>query len=70
MTFDNILQGMNILRNYMDNPDGYHTAAEHDQFFICADRRPNKDDQKALKKLGWSPSEFDDDELLQWTFFT
>lgn len=70
MTYDCIIQGMTILRKYIDNPSGYATAAEHDQFFVNVDKKVSKTDKSTLKALGWSISEFDGGEELQWMFNT
>jgi len=69
MQFDCLLDGMIILKAYMDDPSAYHTSAEHDEFFVQVDRVPTAEDQKRLEVLGWMDDDFGT-EGLGWKAFT
>ena len=54
MRLSNFINGINILRPYYDDSDGFHIGAEHDQFYAYAtDRALSPEDQKAMCELGW-----------------
>lgn len=77
MKLSNFLEGIQILRNYYADPDGYHIGAEHDEFFMHATDRPVDDkDVRRLVELGWFQPEcgFEKAEDYQpdeaWSAFT
>jgi hypothetical protein len=54
MKLDDFVNGINILRQYYDKPDGYHIGAEHDEFYMYATDKPvSAEDVKKLLTLGW-----------------
>lgn len=54
MKLKNFLEGIDILRTYYNDPDGYHIGAEHDEFYMYATDRPLTEDHlKKLLALGW-----------------
>jgi hypothetical protein len=54
MQFNNFLEGMNILKKYIeDETDPYALSAKRDEFYVYADRKISKEDQKQLDALGW-----------------
>lgn len=59
MKLSNLLKGVQILRPYYDDPDGYHNmVAKHNQFFMWATQRPLSDiDAAAMFELGWNQPE-------------
>lgn len=75
MKLRNFVDGINILRPYYDDPDGYHLGAEHDQFYMYATNRPVSDeDVKKLRELGWFQPDADEDDGYDpedgWSAFT
>ena len=64
MILSELREGLEILSRYFDK-DGYHTAAEHDVFYVYATNRPVVEpDLSRLIKLGWfqDVDTSDDDE--------
>ena len=62
----NIIEGMQILLPKYKNPDGYHTAAEHDVFYMYETDTPLTDEEQArMEELGWRRSDSDG-----WEIFT
>lgn len=54
MTTQKIIEGLNILEEYRDKPDGYHTGADHDILYAYATDRPlGTEDLARMKELGW-----------------
>jgi len=74
MKLSDFVDGLNILRPYYIDPDGYHIGAEHDQFYAYAtDRALSAEDQERMRTLGWFQPETDDDEYSiedGWSAFT
>lgn len=79
MKLSNFVDGINLLRPYYDDPDGYHIGAEHDEFYMYQTSRPlSDDDLKKLLALGWlqtdggahadSPQDYDPE--AGWMAFT
>lgn len=40
MNLKNFIEGINTLRPYYEEPDGYHLGAEHDEIYLYATDRP------------------------------
>lgn len=58
MGLKNLLDGIEILRKYYNNPDGYNMAAEHDIFYMYSTDRPIiNDDLMTLISLDWIQEE-------------
>lgn len=54
MKLSDLIDGLEILRLYFDNPNGYHVGAEHDQFYVFATNKPvSASDVARLAELGW-----------------
>lgn len=54
MKLSKFIEGLNILRPYYKDQDGYHIGAEHDQFYAYATDQPlTQEDQKRMCELGW-----------------
>ena len=80
MKFDNILLGLGILRGYYDDPNGYHTGAEHGQIYAYAtDKEMGLMDVRRMFELGWfQPEEPGNNEKVppkynpqnRWSAFT
>ena len=65
MTVKELLDGLNVLRPYYVDPDGYTIGAEHDQIYAYSTDRPlTKEDVKRMCDLGWFQEdvEVDDDK--------
>ena len=54
MKLGNLIDGLNVLRPFYNDPDGYHIGAEHDQFYAFKTDKPltNEATQKMID-LGW-----------------
>ncbi len=62
MNLKNFVDGVNLLRHYFTDPNGYHIGAEHDEFFVYATDRPvSPEDLVKLDAMGWSQPEVDED---------
>jgi len=49
-----IIEGMQILLTYQDEPNGYHTGADHEVIYMYATDRPvSPEDLEKLAALGW-----------------
>lgn len=60
MKTKNIVEGLQILMPYYDQPDGYHASAEHDVLSVYPTDKPMSiDDVAKLVCLGWS-QDYDD----------
>ena len=54
MKLGEFIDGLNILRPYYKDGDGYHIGAEHDVFYAYKTERPLSDeDVKKMVELGW-----------------
>jgi hypothetical protein len=54
MKLSELLQGIQILSTYYDDPDGYHVGAEHDVLYLYATDRPLSAEHVArMLALGW-----------------
>jgi hypothetical protein len=63
MKTKDIVQGMQILAPYYDDPDGYNIGAEHDQIYLFATDRPlPPEDVKKMHDLGWFQENMDDED--------
>lgn len=67
MNLNNFLEGVNILRPYYNDPNGYHLGADHDIIYLYTTDKPLSPEavQKMLD-LGWfqesSPEEYNPEE--------
>lgn len=79
MKLSELVQGIQILSTYYDDPDGYHVGAEHDVLYLYATDRPlSEEDVKSMLALGWfqesgassedEPEAYDAEEA--WQSFT
>jgi hypothetical protein len=63
MNLPNFIEGINILRPYYDDPDGYQLGAEHDQIYLYATQKPLPPEAVArLHALGWFQPDQDSEE--------
>ncbi len=74
MKLSNFIDGLNTLRPYYTDADGYHIGAEHGQFYAYATNIPLPPQavQKMLD-LGWFQPEQEDDKYDPengWSAFT
>jgi hypothetical protein len=54
MKMNDVIEGLQILQKYFDDPNGYNTAAEHDQIFVYPTNKPvSPEDVARLRELGW-----------------
>lgn len=54
MRLSNFIDGLNTLRPYYTDGDGFHIGAEHDQFYAYKTDKPlTPEDQKRMVALGW-----------------
>jgi len=75
MKLDDFINGINILRPYFKDPNGFHIAAEHDQFYVYAtDFALSDKDVKKLDELGWFQPETEEDDPYNpnegWSAYT
>lgn len=74
MKFSNFIEGLNILKPYYDNQDGFHIGAEHDQFYAYKTDRPlSSEDIEKMHNLGWFQPETRDSKYNPedgWSAFT
>jgi hypothetical protein len=57
------IEGLELLRPYYHDPDGFHMQAEHDEFLMFATDNPVSDvDYDRLKELGWLQTYCHDDD--------
>ena len=71
----NLLDGLNLLLPYYNDPNGYHIGAEHDQFYAYATDRPLSDaDVAKMIELGWFQPEQEEGDPYSpvdgWSAFT
>jgi len=68
MQLNRFMEGLEILRKYIDDPENPNVfSAEHDEFYVYCDREISKADQKTLDKLGWCDNE--DNQENSWLAF-
>ena len=72
MTFNEVLEGMEIIGKYYDDKDDFHVSAEHDQIYLDNTDRPIcEEDLQTLDQLGWFQTNisegYDPDEM--WSAF-
>lgn len=61
MNIDELVKGIQVIRKYYDDPNGYKCDAEHDIFYMNRTDRPIEcNDLNTLIDLGW----FQDDAYL------
>jgi hypothetical protein len=54
MKLSNFMQGLEILRAFYNDPNGYHIGAEHDIFYAYATDKPlTTEALEQLVALGW-----------------
>ena len=54
MYLKSLVEGIQILRPYYNNPDGYNMGAEHDQFYMYATDKPLPETEvKRMVDLDW-----------------
>ncbi len=75
MKLSEFTEGLDILKKYFNDPNGYHIGSEHDQFYVYATDKPVSDeDVKILLELGWFQPETNDDDGYSpedgWSVFT
>ena len=72
MKLSELVQGIQILSTYYDDPDGYHVGADHDVLYLYATDRPlSAEDVTRMLSLGWfqeSGTTYDAEEA--WQSFT
>lgn len=78
MTLGELGRAISIIRDYYDDPDGYHISTDHDVFYFHATDRPmTHQDVAALGELGFfQEGAYDGTNLATyapdraWTSFT
>lgn len=66
MKLNNFLEGINILRKYYKNPDGFHMGAEHDIFYMYpTDNELSQAHYKRLIELDWFQEEVGDSGVYE-----
>jgi hypothetical protein len=74
MRLSNFIDGLNILRSYYDDQNGFHIGAEHDQFYAYATDKPlTPEDVQRMRDLDWFQPELGDapyDAGEGWSAFT
>lgn len=70
MRLSNFIKGLQILQKYYDQ-DGFHLAAEHDEFYCYGTDRPlSREDIQTMKELGWHQDEEGEyDRSNSWKVF-
>jgi hypothetical protein len=54
MRLNRLIEGLQILSNHYDDPTGYQTAAEHDQFYAFKTDKPlSPENAVKMQELGW-----------------
>jgi hypothetical protein len=67
----NLVDGINILRQYYDNPDGYYVGADHDEIYLyCTDRPVSKEHFDLLTAMEWHQYSIGCDNQNYVTFVT
>jgi hypothetical protein len=63
MRLSNLIEGLQILQPYYDNPDGFHVGAEHYQFYAYTTDKPLPEEAvKRMVDLGWFQPDVDVDD--------
>lgn len=75
MNWSNFIAGLAILGDHFDDKDGYHIAAEHDQFYVYQTSRPlSPANVEKMDELGWFQPDHEDDDPYDpengWSCFT
>jgi len=78
MKLSNLIRGIEVLRPFYNDPDGYHAGAEHDVLFMYATDKPlTREAIEALIALGWRQDHWRDvetaddyDQGESWRAFT
>jgi hypothetical protein len=74
VNFSKFVDGLNILKQYYDNLNGFHMGSEHDTFYTYRTDRPlTESDVEAMKALGWfqpEPKGEDYDPEEGWAAYT
>lgn len=73
MNLKAFVDGINILRPFFNDPDGYHIGAEHDQFYMYATDKPLPPEEVSkMRELGWFQPDSDDEYEPSdgWSAFT
>ena len=64
MNLKQFIVGVQILRQYYDNPDGYHLDADHDIIYLYPTDRPlTPEHVTELLELGWFQPDQQEDEF-------
>lgn len=66
-----IIEGLTILQKYRDEPDGFHTGAEHDCIYAFQTSEPlSQEDLARMIELGWfqEDADYGDDEETNGDF--
>ena len=62
MRLNAFIEGLETLRKYYNDANGFHIGAEHDQFYAYATDKPMTDDDVALMRaLDWFQPDADED---------
>jgi hypothetical protein len=75
MRLDKFIEGLNTLKPYYTDPNGFHIGAEHDQFYAYATDKPlSAADVQKMCDLGWFQPEQDEGAPYEpengWSAFT
>ena len=64
MNLKNFIAGIEIIKTYYNNQEGYHIGAEHDQIYLYETDRPiTPEHVEMLEELDWfQPDAYEDDE--------
>lgn len=63
MILSKFIEGLNILKPYYNDGDGYHLGAERDEFYAYKTDNPLSDeDFKKMRSLGWFQTQDDGDD--------
>jgi len=75
MRINQIIQGLTILQKYYNDPNGYHTGADHDVIYAYkTDKELSSDDLNKMYELDWFQDGSEDDPQYQpdegWKAYT
>jgi hypothetical protein len=63
MMLKNLVEGIEIMRKYYDDPDEHHHTCEHDEFIMFpTDNRISEEDYEVLVALDWYQPEVANDD--------
>lgn len=63
MSLKDFIDGMEIIKMYYDDLEGYHIGAEHDQIYLYETNRPiTPEHREMLKELDWFQPELDEED--------